>query len=142
MARVVNSSGCNHEPEEPTPTEPIDEVDESFPVNDKYPNDLSEFRSLPFNHNIGERTPISISFSTALDMSTVNEYSFYVFDEDQNEIELTLSQSNGGRTVTMQPKERYENGKTYTIFIDKNMLRAANGGRISTSLMITFTSNY
>lgn len=76
-----------------------------------------------------------IKFSKELDPKTLSDLDIVVFDENDNLIETVILYAS--QVVTVTPMQSYESGKTYTLYIGKD-IKSEQGYKLSNSVKMQF----
>ncbi|HYE83131.1 MAG TPA: beta-propeller domain-containing protein [Clostridia bacterium] len=93
---------------------------------------------LPERLGTSPEMAVEVPFEAALMASTVSRSNVYVTDEQGNRIAISREVGIGSKSIIVTPLERYEAGKTYTLYIRK-AVRYASGTEIKNALRMKFT---
>ena len=93
---------------------------------------------LPERTGTSPEITIEVPFDSPLMASTVSRSNVYVTNEQGNRMPIDRKMGSGNKSIIVAPIERYEAGKTYTLYIRK-AVRYAAGSEIKNGLKLKFT---
>lgn len=81
---------------------------------------------------------LEVPFDSAIMAATVNRSNVYVVDEQGNRIAISRNVGSGSKSIIVAPLDRYEPGRTYTLYIRK-AVRYESGNELKNGLKLRFT---
>ena len=96
------------------------------------------FVELPERLGTSPEIAIEVPFDAPLMASTVSTSNVYVLDEQGSKVPLNRKMGSGWKSIIVEPLERYEAGKSYTLYI-RNAVKYATGKRLEKGFKLAFT---
>ncbi|OFI01330.1 protein-glutamine gamma-glutamyltransferase [Clostridium acetireducens DSM 10703] len=108
----------------------------SFAPNNVFAKD--DFEIWPSKYDIPPDKVWNIRLNDKINIDSINKKNIWVLDEENKFVDINVSSNYKGNSILVSPKDKYKEGKTYSLIINKSIESQSNSN-LEKNLKMNFT---